>query len=163
MIVEIVQAQPFAFTTGYYSGRIWINGVSMNRVYFGDFSGPLFYVPNTDQLHLCSTTVSGTNLIDNAGNYDMLNFIWFKGSEGLYVPTGGKFYFSCNLILILLCLDPSCALKGFINPLQTTCLQCNPGYKRVETKCLDNCPTGYVLHAGTNSCQSNFNYLITLL
>ena len=90
VIVEIVQAQPFAFITGYYSGRIWINGTGMSRAYFGDFTGPLFYVSNTDQLHLCSTTAPGTDSIEDEGKYDMLNFIWFQGSEGLYEPTGGK-------------------------------------------------------------------------
>ena len=92
MIVEIVQAHPYAFTTGYYSGRIWVNGTGMNRAYFGDFTtGHLFYDMNTDQLQLCSQTLSGTNNITAEGNYDMMNFIWFKGSEGLYVPIGGKF------------------------------------------------------------------------
>ena len=94
MVVEIVQAHPYAFATGYYSARIWINGVGMNRKYFGDFSRHLFYVPTTDQITLCSKITPGTNDIAAPGNYDMLNFIWFKGSEGLYVPTGGKFCFS---------------------------------------------------------------------
>ena len=67
-----------------------------------------------------------------------------------------------HVLIIGLKQDSSCALKGFINPLQTACLQCNPGYKRVGTKCEINCPAGYVLHADTNSCQSNFNYLITM-
>ena len=95
MIVELVQAHPYAFPTGYYSGRIWVNGVGMNRVYFGDFTtGHLFYEANTDQMLLCSMTVPGTNYIETEGNYDMLNFIWFKGSEGLYEPssTEGKFH-----------------------------------------------------------------------
>ena len=160
--MEIVPAQPYAFMSGYYSARIWINGAVTNREYFGDFGTHLFYVPSTDQIHLCSTTASGSDTIAIEGNYDMLNFIWFKGSEGLYVPTGGKFYFSCNRILIRLPLDPSCALKGFINPLQTACLQCKSGYKWVEMKCVLECPLGYVLHEDTNSCQSNFNYLIAL-
>ena len=162
VIIEIVPAQPYAFTTGYYSARIWVNGVATNRVYFGDFGTHLFYDMNTDQILLCSTTTLGADSIVNEGKYDMMNFIWFKGSESLYVPTGGKFYFFCNLILIWLSLDPSCDLKGFINPLQTTCFQCASGYKWVETKCLSSCPLGYVLHVDTNSCQSNFSYLITL-
>ena len=96
--MEIVQAQPYAFATGYYSARIWVNGVGMNRVYFGTFTaGNLFYDNNADQITLCSTTVPSTNDIVDEGNYDMLNFIWFKGSEGLYVPTGGKFCLFCIL------------------------------------------------------------------
>ena len=103
VIVEIVQARPYAFTTGYYSARIWVNGVGMNRVYFGDFTtGHLFYDMHTDQIMLCSTTNEYTTNIVREGNYDMLNFIWFKGSEGLYEPTSteGKLCKSCNLILI---------------------------------------------------------------
>ena len=48
----------------------------MNRVYFGNFGTHLFYVPTTDQIHLCSTTTAGSDSIQNAGKYDMLNFIW---------------------------------------------------------------------------------------
>ena len=99
MIVEIVPARPYAFTTGYYSGRIWVNGVGMDRVYFGHFSKHLFYDMNTDQFQLCSTTDPGADSIIHEANFDTLNFIWFKGSEGLYVPTSteGKFCKSCNL------------------------------------------------------------------
>ena len=100
VIMEIVQAHPYAFTTGYYSGRIWINGVDMNRVYFGDFTtGHLFSDMNTGQITLCSTTSDGTNSMGTGGNYDLLNFMWFKGSEGLYVPTGGKLWLIWYLIL----------------------------------------------------------------
>ena len=96
VIVEIVQARPYAFATGYYSARIWVNGVGMNRVYFGNFDTHLFYDLDTDQIMLCSETATGTPNIVNEGNYDMLNFIWFQGSEGLYEPTGGKFCKSCS-------------------------------------------------------------------
>ena len=92
--MEIVPAHPYTFPTGYYSGRIWVNGVGMSRVYFGAFSTHLFTDMNTDQIHLCSTTVPGTNDIVKEGSYNMMNFIWFKGSEGLYEPTGGKFCLS---------------------------------------------------------------------
>ena len=93
--MEIVPAHPYAFPVGYYSARIWVNEVGMDRVYFGDFGTHLFYDLNTDQIHLCSTTDSGADSIVDEGNYDMLNFIWFKGSEGLYEPIGGKFCLSC--------------------------------------------------------------------
>ena len=102
VIVEIVQAQPYAFTTGYYSARIWVNGVGTTRVYFGDFGTHLFYDMNTDQIHLCSTTTPGTSSISTEGKYDMLNLIWYKGSEGLYVPTGGKLCLVCLLILMFI-------------------------------------------------------------
>ena len=72
----------------------------MNRVYFGDFTtGHLFSDMNTNQIQLCSTTSSGTDSIENEGNYDMLNFIWFKGSEGLYVPTSTEGKFCLSYIL----------------------------------------------------------------
>ena len=93
--MEIVQAQPYyEFTPDYYSARAWVNGVGMNRVYFGNFDRHLFYYRNTDQIHLCSTTDASGSGIVIEGKYDMLNFIWFKGSEGLYEPTGGKFCLS---------------------------------------------------------------------
>ena len=96
----MVPAHPYTFLTGYYSGRIWVNGVGMSREYFGDFTtGHLFYEANTDQLHLCSTTYPENDMW-MPGNYDMLNFIWYKGSEGLYVPTGGKF---CLFYILLIC------------------------------------------------------------
>ena len=93
MIVEVVQVQPSEFGVGYCSGRIWINGVDMSRAYFSDFSSGqyLFSDMNNVEIMLCSRRIEdGSNKIIYYGNYDAMNFIWFKGSEGLYVPTGGK-------------------------------------------------------------------------
>ena len=92
MIVEVVQAQPSEFAVGYCSGRIWINGVDMSRTYFSDFSSGkyLFSDMNNVELMLCSRRVEWSNTLYGRGNYDLMNFMWFKGSEGLYVPTGGK-------------------------------------------------------------------------
>ena len=92
VIVEIVQAQPSEFGVGYCSGRIWINGVDRSRAYFSDFSlgQYLFIDMNNVEIMLCSGRKEGTTIISYYGHYDMMNFIWFKGSEGLYVPTGGK-------------------------------------------------------------------------
>ena len=54
-------------------------------------------------------------------------------------------------------IDTNCSLAGFINPLETACLQCKTGYYLVEKDCLDSCPAGYVPHEGTKSCQSNLS------
>ena len=92
MIVEVVQVQPSEFGVGYCSGRIWINGVDMSRAYFSDFSlgQSLFSDMDNVEIMLCSRRNElGSDLV-YSGNYDAMNFIWFKGSEGLYVPTGGK-------------------------------------------------------------------------
>ena len=159
VIVEVVQAQPSEFEVGYCSGRIWINGVNSSRIYFGNFTQGIYLFDdmNNVEITLCSRKLEGsdTDLL-NFGEYDLMNFVWFKGSEGLYIPSNGKFYFMYGLCSFKFPTDPSCALAGFINPLQTACLQCNSGYYLVENKCLSSCPTGYLLHSDTNSCQSNF-------
>ena len=56
----------------------------------------------------------------------------------------------------IISIDLSCALAGFINSIQTTCLQCKSGYYLVDKECLASCPAGYVPHEDTKSCQSNF-------
>ena len=91
MTFEIVQAQPSEFGVGYYSGRIWINGTGMNREYFGDFNPGNVLLRDTAHLEvmLCSRTDDGSTL-RFSGDYDVMNFMWFKGSEGLFVPTDGK-------------------------------------------------------------------------
>ena len=102
MIFEIVQAQPSEFGVGYYSGRIWINGVGMNRKCFSDFASDNL-LSDTDNLELmlCSRTDDGSTL-RFSGDYDVMNFKWFKGSESLFVSTDGKLCLCCHLILIYL-------------------------------------------------------------
>ena len=45
------------------------------------------------EIMLCSRNSPGSTTLANFGNYDMMNFIWFRGAEGLYNPTAeqGKF------------------------------------------------------------------------
>ena len=64
----------------------------MSRTYFADFGSGKYLVSDMDnvEITLCSRRVEGTSNIIFYGNYDVMNFMWFKGSEGLYVPTGGK-------------------------------------------------------------------------
>ncbi len=94
MIVELVQAQPSSFATGYCSGRIWINGVATpsSRTYFCNFASGiyLFNDMNDVEINLCARRNSGTTSLVQFGYYDAMNFIWFRGAEGLYVPSGGK-------------------------------------------------------------------------
>ena len=88
MIVEVVQAQPSEFGVGYCSGRIWINGVLSTHTYLTDFSGGfyLFHDRNNVEVNFCARRDQGGNNPVYTGNFDLMNFIWFKGSEGLYVP-----------------------------------------------------------------------------
>ena len=88
---EVVQAQPSEFEVGYSSARVWINGVVSTKFYFDDYASSdyLFSDINDVEIMLCSRTNSGhdVNSLVNFGNYDMMNFIWFRGAEGLYNPT----------------------------------------------------------------------------
>ena len=92
VIIEIVQAQPSEFGVGYCSGRIWINGVGMTRTYFSDFSLGEYLFSGIDNVEfmLCARRVSGSFSTIYYGNHDLMNFIWFQGSEGLYVPDPSK-------------------------------------------------------------------------
>ena len=64
----------------------------MSRTYFADFgSGEyLFNDVGNVEIMFCSRRVEGTSDLLFYGNYDLMNFIWFKGSEGLYVPDSSK-------------------------------------------------------------------------
>ena len=92
--MELVQAQPSEFEVGYLSGRIWINGNPMPSItYFGDFSTGVYLNRdiNNVEIQLCSRMNNGASTPSiYPGHYDLMNFLWFRGSEGLYVPTGGK-------------------------------------------------------------------------
>ena len=92
MIIEVVQAQPSEFEVGYCSVRIWINGVPSPRAYFADFATGLYLFHDRDnvEINLCARRRPGQTNPVYTGNYDLMNFIWFKGSEGLYVPNPSK-------------------------------------------------------------------------
>ena len=102
--MEITQGRPYTFIPGGgYSGRVWVNGAGMVRDYFGYFNDHLYHLFsdwNTDQITLCSTTDPGTDNMEATGsNYDMMNFVWFKGSENLFAPTDGKFAILATLLI----------------------------------------------------------------
>lgn len=100
MIIEAVQAQPVEFLTGYFSGRLWINAAEQPRTYFGDASKPLFQNLNSVELNFCARWNTEQTGIAVFGNYDVMNLIWFRGAEGLYIPP------ESNSRLII-CLDAS--------------------------------------------------------
>jgi hypothetical protein len=94
LIFELVQAQPTEFGTGLCSGRVWINGVSTPRTYFCDFSSgyDLFADMDNAKIELCSREVSGEpGVLDNTTDSysDIVDFMWFKGAEGLFTNTSG--------------------------------------------------------------------------
>lgn len=84
VIIELVPAQPPEFEAGYFSSRIWINGVLSSQTYF-----PEFQVKDIDdvEINLCARR---TQVLQTPGIYDLMNFIWFKGSERLYAPDPSK-------------------------------------------------------------------------
>jgi len=97
LIFELVQAQPTEFGTGLCSGRVWINGVSTLRTYFCDFSSgyDLFSDLGNAEIELCSKKVTGSATIrDNTRDSysDIVDFMWFKGAEGLFTNTSGTYY-----------------------------------------------------------------------
>ena len=82
-----------------------------------------------------------------------MNFLWFQGSESLFVNESGTIDIqgSANMINV----DPSCNLTGFLQPNQTTCLLCRPGYYLQENACVSEPSEGYFFHNETGSYQSN--------
>ena len=94
VIFEIVQAQPASLGTGHCSVRIWINGAVSSTGTFGDFSSgiTLFADINNAAIDICSTRNNGLSTRNSAkdGNYDVLNFLWYKGTETLFANSSGK-------------------------------------------------------------------------
>ena len=86
LIIEAVQAQPVEFGTGYFAGRLWINGAGQSRTYFGGVSNLLFHELTNIEISICARWTDNQSALTLFGNYDAMNLIWFKGAEGLYVP-----------------------------------------------------------------------------
>ena len=86
VVVLMGTAKRIAFGDEFYQGRIVINQTGPpSWTYFGDFStNPLFQETNNAAIDICSTRVSGSSTRDSSldGNYDMMNFIWFRGEVG---------------------------------------------------------------------------------
>lgn len=85
VIVSMGITEPTALSNGFYQGRIIINATGPNWTYFGDFpTKPLFQQMSNAAIDICSTRVSGSSTRDSSldGNYDMMNFVWFRGEFG---------------------------------------------------------------------------------
>ena len=85
----MVQVQPNEFGVGYCSGRMYVNGVLGNRTYFGNFSAGnyLFRDYSNMEINICSRR-KDQEVIPPVyfGNYDAMNLMRFRGTEGIYVP-----------------------------------------------------------------------------
>ena len=140
--------------------RVWVNDFASSTGNFGDFSAGnnLFADINNAAVDICSTRENGLSTRNSAkdGNYDVLNFLWYKGAEILYVNSSGKKILISSFTSYFFRPDLTCALSGFVNPTQSACLKCASGYVMSENKCVAACASDHVLHTSTNSCQSKF-------
>ena len=89
LIFEFVQLEPIDYPVGFCSGRVWINGVSSSRVFFCDTPSNYYLFADTSNaaIELCSRKVTGspdTRDSTRDSNSDIVNFMWFKGFEGLF-------------------------------------------------------------------------------
>ncbi len=87
-----MQAQPLSFGIGFSSVRAWVNQVSTPRVYFGNFASGDFTIMDGSSaaLEICGVYDStSVTLIDPSltGYFDILNFAWFQGAQGLFATT----------------------------------------------------------------------------
>ena len=86
VVVALGNVKPTGFTNGFYAARIFINQTGPeNWKFFGDFSTkPLFQEMSNAAIDICSTRVSGSTTRNSSldGNYDMMNFEWFRGEFG---------------------------------------------------------------------------------
>jgi hypothetical protein len=96
LVLEIIQAQPQSFEVGFSSARIWINQTVTPRVFFGNFTTEDTTIAdgNDAAFEICGVYDStGPNLVSTslAGYFDVLNFVWFEGAQGLFQNTTGKY------------------------------------------------------------------------
>ena len=65
---------------------------SGSPVNIGDFPSSQIPIPsmNLATLDVCSRKVDGTITNEKGFNGDILNFLWYKGSESLYVNASGN-------------------------------------------------------------------------
>jgi hypothetical protein len=96
VVVELQLSNPDSFGSAFYSGRIFVNRTSIPpRTYFGNFQTALL-LQDTNELtvDICSTMVSGSSTRNSSidGNYDMMNFMWYKGDESLFQNSSGNIH-----------------------------------------------------------------------
>lgn len=96
MVVEALQIQPTDIPGGFSSLRIWINGVGMNRTFFGNVTAgqPLFLYPSEPTFDMCMRYNDNTTdfITKYSGQFDMMNFLWYRGTEGAWNDPSGKFF-----------------------------------------------------------------------
>ncbi len=97
VVVELQLSNPDSFGSAFYSGRIFVNRNSIpSRTYFGDYPTRLL-IEYTNELtvDIWSTMISGSSTRNSSidGNYDMMNFMWYKGDESLFQNSSGDIYF----------------------------------------------------------------------
>jgi hypothetical protein len=100
--VEIVQTQPLSFGVGFSSVRVWVNQTSTPRVYFGNFTTGDFTIVDgkSTALEICGvydSTSSGNVNPTLTGYFDILNFVWFQGAQGLFTSTNASIFFKILL------------------------------------------------------------------
>ena len=91
MVFEIVDAQPADLAGGFSSIRMWINGVGMDRIYFGSPSTkqPLFLYPSKPILDIGFRYSGAQYSTTSTSQFDMLNLIWYMGVETAWVDPSG--------------------------------------------------------------------------
>ena len=95
IVVEISQGQPHELGVGFSAARAWVNQIGTSKVYFGDFGAEKFTIldENNAALEICGAFDSiSPNKVSQTwlGYYDVLNFVWFQGSQYLFQNTSGK-------------------------------------------------------------------------
>lgn len=138
-----------------------MNDIGTPRVYFGNFANGDTPIPNTNNaaFEFCgSFDPLSQDLVDStrSGSFDLMNFIWFQGSEGLFQDLSSTFSFKFHRFTFYF-LDPACSLTGFIQPNQASCLICAIGNSMQDYRtCVNTSPdVTYFMHSATNSYQSN--------
>ena len=142
---------PGEFSTGYSSGRIWINGASMNRTYFGTISGSnILHGKNALILNICNRNI-GMAISSDDANFDFSNLLYFSGAEGLYQNSSG--IENATFFVLNYFQDSSCLLTGFLFPNERACLICATGYYYLNQSCVSVCPSNFFKFEDTKSCQ----------
>jgi len=105
VVVEVVHAQPTDLPGAFSSWRMWVNGVGINRYYFGNAStgNNLFVYPNNPTLDICVRYYDGdgTRLETlYSAQVDMMNLLWYIGTETAWNDLSGM-SFSYNSCLMI--------------------------------------------------------------
>jgi hypothetical protein len=164
VVVELQLSNPNSFGGAFYSGRIFVNHTSIpSRTYFGSSAAPLLDDHTELTVDICSTMISGSSTRNSSvdGNYDMMNFMWYKGDGSLYQNSSGDVYLIQKYLKFG--VDQTCFLSGFLDPNQSACLICNPGYYLNGRICVSSCSPNEFLDSDTSSCQSKISNILFLM